>query len=962
MLGPVEAWTDERPVALGGPRQVALLAFLLLHANRAVSADALIDAVWGDEREGAAKRLHMGVLRLRRALAPLDGEDGPRLRTVGGGYRLSLAPGELDATVFAELVRDGRLALEQGDAARAGEVVDEALGLWRGPPLAEVGFEEFAQAEIRRLEELRLVAVETRVEADLERGRHAEVIAELEGLLAEEPTRERAAGQLMTALYRSGRQSDALDVYQRVRAALAEQLGLEPGPALRELQGQILAQDHALDRRAVQSVGRSNLPTPANPLVGRTEEMSRALELLSHPDVRLLTLLGPGGSGKTRLALEIAAAATARYRDGAWIVLLAPIPDRAVMVSELARILEVSPVPGEQLEPTLLSALSEREMLLVLDNFEHLLDAGGLVAGLLASAPGVDVLATSREPLRIRAEQRMDVPPLPSDAAAELFLARARAVRPDLSIDDEDRQAVDRICVRLDGLPLALELAAARVAAFAPRRLEARLAQRLALPEGPLDLPERQRTLRATIGWSYQLLEAAERSVFEELSPFIGGVRTDSTEAIWGAPATDRVISLMEKSLLRRREDPDGELRLWMLETVREFVLERAATDGVAAEAARRHADYFFSLAEEAAPHVHRAEARHWLDRLESDQANLRAALDYLSQQEPSRALAMATNLAWFWDHRGYHGEALGRLTDLLELTPSQDPARGPALVVAGRFRLKIGELALAKSLLLESLPIVSEMGDERSIVLVHAYLGWADGSMGDDSGMAAHYERAIEVARAVGDDWALGLALNGYGSSKRERGDSEGALSLVMEALSLFRRIGDAAGTTHTSITASEIAIDLGDLDVAETLNAEALARARDIEFRPGVATALCERALIRLLRDDVDRAEVDLRAGIQTSRQSDTEMAADALAAAATVAAIRREGCRAATLWAAAGRARSIPESVAVERLRTRWEPQARQAVDQADWDAATAAGTELTLEDALALAAGADPELSA
>jgi DNA-binding SARP family transcriptional activator len=246
VLGPVEAWSDERRLTLGGPRQVTLLAFLLLHANRALSADTIIDALWGAQRDGAAHRLQMAVLRLRRALEPLDEPDAPRLRTVSGGYLLAVGPDELDAEVFAERVREGRRALEQDDPTRASEVLDGALRLWRGPPLAEVAFEDFAQAEIRRLEELRLVALESRIDADLQRGRHAELIAELDGLLAQQPTRERIAGQLMVALYGAGRQAEALEVYQRTRTRLSEDLGLEPGPALKTIQTQILSHDAAL--------------------------------------------------------------------------------------------------------------------------------------------------------------------------------------------------------------------------------------------------------------------------------------------------------------------------------------------------------------------------------------------------------------------------------------------------------------------------------------------------------------------------------------------------------------------------------------------------------------------------------------------------------------------------------------------------------------------------------------------
>jgi DNA-binding SARP family transcriptional activator len=253
VLGPVEAWTDERQLTLAGPQQVKLLAFFLLNANRAVSADELAGAIWGAERDGAAKRLQMGVFRLRRALAPVDEPDGPRLRTVSGGYLLSVESDELDAGVFARRVRDGRRALEHGDPARGGQLLTEALALWRGPPLAEVAFEDFARAEIRHLDELRLVGLESRIDAELLLGRHADVIGELEALAAEEPTRERFAAQLMLALYRCGRQADALRVYQESRTHLVEELGLEPGPALKSLHAQILEQAHrwrqALRRR-----------------------------------------------------------------------------------------------------------------------------------------------------------------------------------------------------------------------------------------------------------------------------------------------------------------------------------------------------------------------------------------------------------------------------------------------------------------------------------------------------------------------------------------------------------------------------------------------------------------------------------------------------------------------------------------------------------------------------------------
>jgi DNA-binding SARP family transcriptional activator len=298
VLGPVEAWTDERRLVLGGPQQVKLLAFLLLNANRAVSGDAVIDAVWGAERDGAAHRLQMAVSRLRKTLAPLDARVGSRLRTVSGGYLLSLARGELDTELFAQQIKDGRRALEHGDPAQASGLLTEALTLWRGPPLAEVAFEDFAQAEMRRLEELRLVALETRIDADLQQGRHRELIGELEAILAQEPSREGLAAQLMIALYRSGRQAEALAVYQRIRRQLVEQLGLEPGPELGALQSQILERSPALAR---------DIPAGGTPLRPRSELAPEAVESSFVANIERAErsgkpfLLWRGGDGLRRL-------------------------------------------------------------------------------------------------------------------------------------------------------------------------------------------------------------------------------------------------------------------------------------------------------------------------------------------------------------------------------------------------------------------------------------------------------------------------------------------------------------------------------------------------------------------------------------------------------------------------------------------------------------------------------------
>lgn len=622
ILGPVQAMLDQRPLGLGGRRQLTLLAFLVLHANRAVSGDTLIDAVWGPARSESDNRLAMAVARLRKALGPLEGPGGPRLQTVSGGYLLSVGPGELDAERFATGVRDGREALEAGDPARAAVLLNEALGLWRGPPLAEVAFEDFAQAEIRRLRELRLTALETRVEADLRLGRDAGLVGELEALLAEQPDRERLAGQLMLALYRQGRQSDALEVYQRTRAHLARELGLEPGPALKALQVQILEQAPSLQagitepqrpagrdgdagvRSAPRPAARA-VPRPPTPTIGREHELEQLARLLCSPESRLVTLTGPGGVGKTRLAIEVVHAIGSSFADGACWVELAGVARSDEVGSAIARALALTPMQGEDPADALRRFLAGKQELLVIDNFEHVLQAAVLVADLQGGCPGLTVLLTSREALNLAAEHRYVVAPLPvpavpratvdeikSTAGSALFLAAVQRRDSRFQVTAESAPAIARICERLDGLPLALELAAARAVALGIERLSAGLQDvGAALGSGPRDAPARQQTLRATIDWSYGLLDEEQAAAFKAFAVFGGGASIEAAEVVTETRA-DVLEALVLKSLLDHRAQRGGATRLVMLEAVREYALGLLLADPGPDNVRRRHLDY----------------------------------------------------------------------------------------------------------------------------------------------------------------------------------------------------------------------------------------------------------------------------------------------------------------------------------------------------------------------------------
>ncbi len=502
----------------------AVLALLLLRANEVVSRDQLVEELWaGAPPASGAKGLHVHVSRLRRALAAGYVDRGEeRLVTTAGGYRLRVGPDELDVQRCERLIGEGRLLLAAGRPEQALAALSGALELWRGSVLSDFQYDAFAQGEIARLSELRGAVLEERIAVEMLLGREAQVLGELERLVREYPYRERLRGQLMLALYRTGRQAEALAAYRAARSALVDELGIEPSVELRQLHEAILAQDETLLQTdpgqpaapagATPTDGRApghvHLPVQATPLIGRERELAELMTLAaSH---RLITLTGTGGTGKTRLGLAFAAGLADRYPDGVWWVPLAMVSEARLVPAAIAAVLgDIADLP---------MYLRGRSLLLVLDNFEQVIDAARAVAELLSRAPGCAVIVTSRERLGVAAEQEYPVAPLSPHAAVELFTARARQVEPGY----EPGAEIDAICERLDRLPLALELAATRVKLLSEQQLLTRLEQRLPLlAGGRRDLPERHSTMRATIAWSYDLLTRARAAAVHPA----GGVR-----------------------------------------------------------------------------------------------------------------------------------------------------------------------------------------------------------------------------------------------------------------------------------------------------------------------------------------------------------------------------------------------------------------------------------------------------
>ncbi|MFB7249019.1 BTAD domain-containing putative transcriptional regulator [Streptomyces populi] len=674
ILGVAQAEDDRGAlVTVGGPRVRALLTALARHPARTISPDTLIDEVWADDPpQDAPAALQALVGRLRRAV----GKDA--VTSEPGGYRLRATRDDVDLFVFERLVTEGRTALDGGDARTAAARLGEALALWRGPALADLPDRTAAT----RPEALRLEATRSRVEADLRLGRAFDVVPELKELTAAHPYDEALHVLLIRALRETGRGADALAAYEDVRRALADGLGADPGPELRDLHAALLdPRESGSGTVAAPAEGprdgdpsrarrTGNIRPRLNSFVGREHEVGAIRSDVR--GARLVTLTGPGGSGKTRLAEEAAAGLSQ-----AWLAELAPL-DRpeavpgavvsALGLRETALISNEMTVAQDDPVALLVEYCAPRSQLLILDNCEHVIDAAAeLAETLLTRCPGLTILATSREPLGVPGELVRPVEPLRPDSAHRLFMERASVVRPAAAFHDP--AAVDEICRRLDGLPLAIELAAARLRLLTPRQIADRLDDRFRLlTSGSRTVLPRQQTLRAVVDWSWDLLDERERTVLREASVFAGGWDLAAAEAVCTGPAADLVGALVDKSLLVATPDgTGGGMRYRMLETIHEYAAERAAeVPELRAAAERRHRAWVRALAEEAEPQLRSAGQLPWIRRLEAELDNIRAALRRsLAARDEEGAGALVLDMGWFWWLRNFRHEGI-RWTDLV--------------------------------------------------------------------------------------------------------------------------------------------------------------------------------------------------------------------------------------------------------------------------------------------------------
>jgi predicted ATPase/DNA-binding SARP family transcriptional activator len=794
ILGPVEVLDGDRVVALPRAKPRALLAALLLRAGETVSREQLIDALWGDDPpESAPNALQVYVSQLRKALGA---ETIERRAT---GYVLDVPREQVDLARFEDLVDSARGA----EPALASERLRAALALWRGTP----------EADAARLEELRLGAIESAIDAELELGLHTELIPELQALVSAEPLRERPRAQLMFALYRAGRQAEALAEFARARALLVEELGVEPGSELQRAQHAILAQDE--QAAAPPPVRRVSLPTPATPLVGRTAELEEVAALLD-AGARLVTLTGPGGIGKTRLALEAARAAD----DDATFVPLGALDVPALVPSAIARALHLE-------NEDLVEHLRGRTTLLLLDNFEQVIDAAPFVATLLADAPGVRLLVTSRSVLRVSGEHEYEVPPL--GAAVELFLARATG-------DVDDLDAVAAICERLDGLPLAIELAAARTKLLPPPALLARLESRLELlTAGPRDAPERQRTMRAAIDWSYRLLEPEEQVLFARLAVFAGGATVELIETVCDGDL-DRLSSLVEKSLVRTRDT-----RVWMLETLREYAAEQLRALGEEESLRDRHLEAFAELVAHAEPQLDTPKQQEWFERLEIELPNLRSALGWaIERGDAESAVAIAGRLQRLWQVHGHLDEGARWLEAALASGACSPLAAARAWNGLGIVRGDRGDYDGAADAFSRAGELGREAGDLQRVSASLGNLGAIASFRGDYEAAQAAYEEALEIRRSQPGTLDSLPLLENIGCLALLRGDVETSRAAFEEALELGRARGDLKSIGSSTRWLARALIAAGELERSRSLLEESLRLAEQIGHQQGIACAL--------------------------------------------------------------------------------------------------------------------------
>jgi predicted ATPase/DNA-binding CsgD family transcriptional regulator len=720
----------------------------------------------------------------------------------------------------------------------------------------------------------------------------------------------------------------------------------------------------------------ANFPVQFTTLIGRRLDLAAALEIMRRPEVRLLTFTGPGGVGKTRLALRVTEDLVGEFEDGVYLVSLAPVRDPELVVPAIGRTLGITEVGEKPLHERLSTYLKDKRMLLLLDNFEHVAPAATVVSKLLTTCPSLTVLATSRERLHLSGEHEYPVPPLTVPGrerlpaaedltryeAVALFVERARAVKPDFRLTEENAEVVVEICARLDGLPLAIELAAARVKLLPPQALLTRLQQGSGLLKGGgLDLPARQRTLRNTLQWSHDLLDEHEQRMLRRLSVFAGGCTLHAAEAVSGAtgdlPAEvlELVASLVDKNLLRQVEGTGGEPRLFMLETIREYALERLAENGEEETVREAHANYYLALAEEAEPKLMTAEQMAWLDLLEREHNNLRAALRWsLNLAEAETALRLGGALWRFWHVRGYLSEGRRWLEEALALDGGEPSLRARVLSGGGELAHSQGDLARAEELREEALAVSRRLADEVQVAAALNGLAFVLRRRGEFARARAMHQEALELYRKLDDRWGIGRSIDLLGRAAAFQGDYAAALPQLEEGLRIWREVGDRYGIAESTAVIGMVALGRRDYGTARSLLHKARGTMEELGDPRGIAKMAIGLADVDLNDGNHGAAQALYEEALSLLKDVDDKWwMAWCLEGMAEVAVAQRRPERAARLFGAAEALRDaigVPRPPGFRDYCERDLAAARDSLDEAAFENAWEEGRIMTRERAI------------
>ncbi len=892
LLGGFRVSVGDRTVEEGAWRlrkASSLVKLLALAPRHRLHREQVMDLLWPDlGRRAASNNLRQALHSARHALEP-DSPTASRY-IASDDEALVLCPESslwVDGEAFEQAARTARRSREPA-------AYEVAITLYTGELLPADRFEAWAEQHRRRLHETYLSLLLGLARLHEERGEYRLAIEALRRVVAEEPAREDAHVRLMRLYALSGNKGQALAQYGRLEEALSRELGTEPSASSRALRKEIAAgrfpphEAPSLGSSPEEpaGTGRHNLPAPRTSFVGREREMIEVKRMMAM--TRLLTITGVGGSGKTRLALEVARDLVGAYPDGVWLAELAPLADPGLVPQAVARALGVKEQPGQPLTDTLAETLGTKRTLLVLDNCEHLLDgAARLVDALLDSCPHLRILATSREALGIAGEVRWTVPSLsmldPRSAdtveelerseSARLFVERASARRPGFSLTPDNTQAVAQICHRLEGIPLAIELAAARVGALSIKQISERLTDSLKLLTGGdrTQVPK-QRTLRGTLDWSHELLSTNEKKLFGRLSVFAGGWTLEAAEevgadgSIEGSDVVDLLGRLVEKSLVVAEAEAQGAVRYRMLEPIRQYARERLEESEESEAIQRRHAEFFLALAEEAEPEVEGPQQAAWLERLEAEHDNLRAALSWSLErgEEAELGLRVAGALGQFWYLRGYFGEGRRWLEEALaKASPASTAARANALHRLSFLAYLQGDLdraqeASEEGLKLEGVEQFWDIAGRRSVAagLGRLMLGIVASARGDSERAIQLYEKSLALSRKVGDKRGIADNLLWLGIEMRFRGDLGKARELLEEGMVVGREVGDPELLAAFLTQLCDTFLLQGDLERATVVGEKAVAICREHKHRFMLSEVLCNLGWAALLRGNLERA----------------------------------------------------------------------------------------------------------